>query len=189
LAAEAAVVLGLAPDEVVRGLETARPVPGRFDLVRAGASGGPTVLVDYAHTPSALVAVLGEARRLSPDGQVVVVFGCGGNRDASKRPEMGAAAVAGADLVIVTSDNPRDEDPMAIIDAVVDGTASAKPGQTLVVADRRAAIERALSSAAGGDVVVVAGKGHEDYQEIAGRRVPFDDRRVIADLLAQTGQG
>ncbi len=189
LAAEAALVLGLGPGEVVRGLETAPPVPGRFDVVRSGTGQGATVLVDYAHTPSALVAVLGEARRLSPTGQVVVVFGCGGNRDASKRPEMGAAAVAGADLVIVTSDNPRDEDPMAIIDAVVEGTASAKPGQTLVVADRRAAIERALSSAAGGDVVVVAGKGHEDYQEIAGRREPFDDRRVIVDLLARTGQG
>jgi UDP-N-acetylmuramoyl-L-alanyl-D-glutamate--2,6-diaminopimelate ligase len=164
-------------------------VPGRFDVVRSGADGGAIVLVDYAHTPSALVAVLGEARRLAPAGRVIVVFGCGGNRDTSKRPEMGAAAVAGADLVIVTSDNPRDEDPLAIIDAVVVGTASATPGQTMVVADRRAAIERALSSAGGGDVVVVAGKGHEDYQEVAGRHEPFDDRSVIADLLGLPGRG
>jgi UDP-N-acetylmuramoyl-L-alanyl-D-glutamate--2,6-diaminopimelate ligase len=185
LAAEAAVVLGVSPDAVVDGLATARPIPGRFEVVAGGDTEGPTVLVDYAHTPSALGAVVEEARRLS-GGRVIVVFGCGGNRDTTKRPEMGSVAVAGADLVVLTSDNPRDEDPARIIEEVQRGMSAATPGQVIVIADRRAAIERALVAAADQDVVVVAGKGHERYQEIAGRRRAFDDRAVVADILARS---
>jgi UDP-N-acetylmuramoyl-L-alanyl-D-glutamate--2,6-diaminopimelate ligase len=135
-------------------------------------------MVDYAHTPAGLEAVLGEARQLAEArGRVLVVFGCGGNRDKAKRPKMGRAATSLSDVAVLTSDNPRDEDPAAIIEDVragmVDGPGHAS---TLIIEpDRRVAIRRALADASAGDVVVIAGKGHETYQEIAGERIPFND--------------
>ena len=135
-------------------------------------------MVDYAHTPAGLEVVLREARGLTgPGGRVLVVFGCGGNRDRAKRPKMGRAASLLSDVAVLTSDNPRDEDPLAIIEEVRAGVVAdaALPSAFMVEPDRHAAIRRALEEARAGDVVVIAGKGHEDYQEIAGERLPFDD--------------
>jgi UDP-N-acetylmuramoyl-L-alanyl-D-glutamate--2,6-diaminopimelate ligase len=146
-----------------------------------------TVLVDYAHTPAGLEVVLAEARQLGPGptGRVISVFGCGGNRDRAKRPVMGAVAAAASDVAILTSDNPRDEDPFAIIEEVLAGVPGGRANpRVLVEADRRVAIRRALDAAEPGDVVVIAGKGHETYQEIAGRRLPFDDAVEARDALA-----
>jgi UDP-N-acetylmuramoyl-L-alanyl-D-glutamate--2,6-diaminopimelate ligase len=187
LAAEAALALGVAPEVVAAGLATVPPVPGRLERVgtRPGRDATPRVevLVDYAHTPAALEAVLEEAGRLAApaSGRTIVVFGCGGDRDPSKRPVMGAVAGRRADVVVVTSDNPRSEDPDAIIAAVVAGIPA--EAVTVVEPDRRAAIYRAVASARPGDVVVVAGKGHETYQELEGHRLPFDDRAVAAEAL------
>ena len=144
-----------------------------------------TVLVDYAHTPAGLDVVLGEARSLVPGGRVLSIFGCGGNRDRSKRPLMGGVAERLSDLAFVTSDNPRDEDPLEIIEEVLRGIPGGRTNPRVVVEpDRRVAIRRALHEAAPGDVVVIAGKGHETYQEVAGRQLPFDDaveaRRALA---------
>ncbi len=175
-AVAAARVLGIDDDSIRRGIEHVQGVPGRFEAVDEGQSFA--VLVDYAHTPEALENVLVEARALA-SRNVICVFGCGGDRDREKRPLMGEVATRLADSVVITSDNPRSEDPLAIIDEIVAG---AGPGAT-VEPDRAAAIERALQSAGEGDVVVVAGKGHEPGQEIAGRTIPFDDREVARDAL------
>jgi len=186
LAAETALLLGLEPSEVAGGLALVSPPPGRLQVIAAPASFGGaapaappfTVIVDYSHTPAGLEVVLGEARGLTAgSGRVLVVFGCGGNRDRAKRPKMGQAASTLSDFAILTSDNPRDEDPRAIIDevraGVVAGTGSG--GTFVVEPDRRLAIRRALEEARAGDVVVIAGKGHETYQEIGTARIPFDD--------------
>lgn len=186
VAAECAVVLGIDAAVVADGLATATPVAGRMEVV-TGAGDPFTVVVDYAHTPDALGVVLREARRLvTTRGRVLVVFGCGGERDRAKRPAMGAAAVGGADRTYLTSDNPRHEDPLAIIEAVRSGVPA---GADLVVEpDRQAAIALALDDAAPGDVVVVAGKGHETSQEVGDHRLSFDDRLVVRELLgAVTG--
>jgi UDP-N-acetylmuramoyl-L-alanyl-D-glutamate--2,6-diaminopimelate ligase len=143
-------------------------------------------VVDYAHTPDGLAQVLSTLREVRPEGRVLVVFGCGGDRDTGKRPVMGRVAGA-ADVVIVTSDNPRSEDPGAIISAVLSGVPQGV--KTYVEPDRRAAIDLALHEAQPGDVVVVAGKGHETTQEIGDRKVPFDDRVVARELLGQMGGG
>ena len=183
MAAEAARALGLDTDDVARGLDHLSPVPGRLQVIAAppgllvgGADVPPfTVLVDYAHTPAGLEVVLAEARSLAR-GQVVTVFGCGGNRDRAKRPVMGRVAAHLSDLAYVTSDNPRDEDPDAIIAEVLTGIPGGRRNEHVAVEpDRGAAIRHALDAARPGDVVVIAGKGHETYQEIAGERVPFDD--------------
>jgi UDP-N-acetylmuramoyl-L-alanyl-D-glutamate--2,6-diaminopimelate ligase len=185
LAAEAALTLGLEPPEVAAAFAEASPAPGRLQVIavpagdRGDTSEAPsfTVLVDYAHTPAGLEVVLQEARGLAADnGRVVVVFGCGGNRDRAKRPKMGLAASTLSDVAVLTSDNPRDEDPLAIIEQVRAGVPAEPVAGTFVVEpDRRRAIRWALAEARSGDVVVIAGKGHETYQEIAGRRLPFDD--------------
>jgi UDP-N-acetylmuramoyl-L-alanyl-D-glutamate--2,6-diaminopimelate ligase len=146
------------------------------------------VLVDYAHTPDAIAGVLGAARALVDEdrarpGRVVVVFGAGGDKDRGKRPEMGAAAGELADIVVLTSDNPRSEDPSTIIDDVLRGVAD--PGIVTIEPERRAAIARALALARAGDVVVIAGKGHETEQEIAGVCHPFDDRVVAREILEE----
>ena len=151
-------------------------VPGRFEPVSAGQPFA--VLVDYAHTPDSLETLLRAARGLG-DGRVIVVFGAGGDRDRGKRPLMGRVAAQLADHVIVTSDNPRSEDPVAIIAEVLQGTGV----DVEIDPDRRTAIERAVAIAAEGDVVVIAGKGHERGQEIAGVVHPFDDRAVARDAL------
>jgi UDP-N-acetylmuramoyl-L-alanyl-D-glutamate--2,6-diaminopimelate ligase len=157
----------------VGGLVT--PVPGRMQRVAAGAAGQPEVVVDYAHTPDALEKVVAALRPLAAarGGRLHCVFGCGGDRDATKRPLMGAIAARLADNVIVTSDNPRTEDPAAIVGQIAAGAAGGAPVRTIV--DRRVAIAEALRDAGAADVVLVAGKGHEDYQEIGGRRLPFSD--------------
>jgi UDP-N-acetylmuramoyl-L-alanyl-D-glutamate--2,6-diaminopimelate ligase len=188
LAAEAALALGLSVAEVVEGLAALSPVPGRLQVVAApwgedgtaddGSRPPFTVIVDYAHTPAGLEVVLAEARELAGGrGRVVVAFGCGGDRDRAKRPLMGRAAWSLSDVAFLTSDNPRTEDPLAIIDEVRAGLdAGQEDGSKFVVEpDRHQAIRRALDAAQPGDVVVLAGKGHETYQEINGVRVPFDD--------------
>jgi UDP-N-acetylmuramoyl-L-alanyl-D-glutamate--2,6-diaminopimelate ligase len=156
-----------------------KPVPGRLE--RLGGGGGPLVVIDYAHTPDALEKALAAVRPVvAPGRRLLCVFGCGGDRDAGKRPIMGEAAARLADHLIVTSDNPRSEDPQAIIDQVLAGVLS---GSVEAVADRQVAIFSAIHQAAPGDVVLVAGKGHETYQEIAGVRHPFSDAEVAAAAL------
>jgi UDP-N-acetylmuramoyl-L-alanyl-D-glutamate--2,6-diaminopimelate ligase len=179
----AADVFGVDPDIAVAGIATTPAVPGRFEVVTA--PGDPfAVVVDYAHTPDALAGVLATARSIAPAGRVVVVFGCGGDRDADKRPLMGAAAAANADRVVVTSDNPRHEDPQAIIAAALSGIEARYRGAVRVEADRRAAIELAIRDARPGDVIVIAGKGHETTQTIGDTATPFDDRAVAREVLA-----
>lgn len=179
-----AAVLGIDAGTAAAGIATSPPVPGRFELVTDPAAHPFSVVVDYAHTPDGLVEVLSTARALSPGGRVIAVFGCGGDRDVDKRPLMGAAAAAHADLVVVTSDNPRHEDPRAIIDAAVSGVEQRYRAALRVEPDRRAAIELALHEARSGDVVVIAGKGHETTQTIGDTAHPFDDRAVARELLA-----
>lgn len=161
------------------------PVPGRMQ--RVAPAGGVEVVVDYAHTPDALDKVLASLRPLAAarGGRLWCVFGCGGNRDASKRPLMGGIAERGADAVIVTSDNPRDEAPEAIAAQIVAG--AAQPLRTVL--DRRSAIATALREAAPADVVLIAGKGHEDYQEVRGVRHPFSDADEVARVLAGASAG
>lgn len=178
-AAATARALGVPPATVAAGLSAAGPVPGRFEVVDAGQPF--TVVVDFAHTPVALEAVLGAARSRAGTGRVLVVFGCGGERDRAKRPAMGALAARLADVAVLTSDNPRSEDPAAIAAEVQAGA----PGALVVELDRRAAIALALRRARPGDVVVVAGKGHERGQTAGGRTVAFDDRQVARELLAE----
>ncbi len=180
-AATAARRLDLPAATIAEALSAAPPVPGRFEPVDAGQPFA--VVVDYAHTPDGLREVLRSAREAADGGRVLVVFGCGGDRDAAKRPGMGTIAADGADVVVVTSDNPRREDPAAIISAVLSGISPGTPARVVTEPDRRAAIGLALSEARRGDVVVVAGKGHEPYQEIGDDKVPFDDRAVARELL------
>jgi UDP-N-acetylmuramoyl-L-alanyl-D-glutamate--2,6-diaminopimelate ligase len=175
-AAAAARLLGIDAGAVRAGLESVEGVPGRFEEVSEGQPF--TVLVDYSHTPDSLENALRAARELG-DGRLLCVFGCGGDRDRDKRPLMGRVASELADLAIVTSDNPRSEDPGEIIAQVVAGAV----GEIVVEPDRRAAIELAVDAAEPGDVVLVAGKGHEQGQEIGGVVLPFDDREVAREAL------
>jgi UDP-N-acetylmuramoyl-L-alanyl-D-glutamate--2,6-diaminopimelate ligase len=140
------------------------------------------VVVDFAHTPDALAGLLAELRAVSA-GRLIVVFGCGGDRDAEKRPMMGRVASEAADLAVITSDNPRNEDAEAIIAAVAAGVPPAGRARLVTEVDRRAAIAIGLDAAEPGDVVVIAGKGHETTQTVAGERRPFDDRVVARELL------
>jgi UDP-N-acetylmuramoyl-L-alanyl-D-glutamate--2,6-diaminopimelate ligase len=185
-AATTALVAGLPFDAVVAGLQAPLTIPGRLERIIAPPGHPFTVLVDYAHTPDALERVLDVAHRLSPGGRVVVVFGSGGDRDRRKRPAMGRAAATGADTVVLTSDNPRSEDPETIAGAVLDGLRDG-PANVVVELDRRAAIREALHSAGTGDVVVIAGKGHETGQTIGERTIPFDDRAVAREELEALG--
>jgi len=172
-------VLRVPPPAIAEGLALAAGVPGRFEPIDEGQDFA--VLVDYAHTPDSLVNVLGAARRLS-EGRVISVFGAGGDRDRDKRPKMGRAGASLSDLAVVTSDNPRSEDPEAIIAEVVAGIENGASFE--VEPDRKAAIALALGEARAGDTVVIAGKGHEQGQEFAGgRKVPFDDREVAREEL------
>lgn len=182
LAAEVVVALGHAPAAVAGALAHVRPVPGRFETVECGQDFA--VIVDYAHTPDGLAAIL-EAARAVTLGRLWVVFGAGGDRDQGKRPLMGAVAEQLADHVVVTSDNPRNEAPEAIAEAIVAGMTD--PPE-LVQLDRRQAIRHVLGQACKGDVVVIAGKGHETTQETAGIRAPFDDRVVAAEELRGLGR-
>ena len=175
-AVAAARALDVPIDTIAAALAEAGRVPGRFEPIDEGQEFG--VLVDYAHTPDSLENVLRAAREVT-QGRLHVVFGAGGDRDTAKRPLMGRAAAEHADRVIVTSDNPRSEDPDSIVDMVMEGAPAAER-----IVDRRAAIARALETAEPGDVVVIAGKGHEQGQEFEnGRKEPFDDRDVARDAL------
>jgi UDP-N-acetylmuramoyl-L-alanyl-D-glutamate--2,6-diaminopimelate ligase len=175
------VALGMHPDAIGAALASVTRVPGRFEQVDAGQDF--LVVVDYAHTPDALQRVLDTARRLTL-GRLGVVFGAGGDRDRTKRPVMGRIAAALADRVWLTSDNPRSEDPVAIIEEIAAGVVPPPPEGWARHPDRRDAIREALDWARRGDTVVIAGKGHETYQIIGAQVLPFDDRRVAAELLA-----
>ena len=175
--------LGVEAETAAAGLARAARVPGRFEPVDEGQ--GFSVLVDYAHTPDSLQNVLRAARRLT-EGRLIAVFGAGGDRDRDKRPKMGRAGAELADLTVVTSDNPRSEDPAAIVAEVAAGAEGA--AELEIEADRRAAIALALERAEPGDTVVIAGKGHEQGQEFEdGRKVPFDDRAVAREELRRLG--
>ncbi|HET8653866.1 MAG TPA: UDP-N-acetylmuramoyl-L-alanyl-D-glutamate--2,6-diaminopimelate ligase [Gaiellaceae bacterium] len=173
-------LLGVPPAAVEGGVGAAPSVPGRFETVDEGQPF--TVVVDYAHTPDSLANVLRTARELT-SGQLICVFGCGGDRDRGKRPEMGRIASELADVAIVTSDNPRSENPLAIIDEILAGASE----DVQVEPDRRAAIAKAVEQAGERDVVVIAGKGHEQGQEFADRKIPFDDREVAREALRRLG--
>ena len=176
----AARLLGIGDDEIARGLESVRGVPGRFESVDEGQPF--SVIVDYAHKPGALENVLRAARGLAR-GRVIVVVGAGGDRDRGKRPEMGRLASELADVAIVTTDNPRSEDPQAIIDEIVAGVV----GDVEVEPDRARAIARAVELARDGDVVLIAGKGAEQGQQFADRTIPFDDRETAREALRTLG--
>lgn len=167
---------GVAPEAVVSAMEGAKPRWGRLERVPAAVPA--TVFVDYAHTDDALTNVLSTLRETTR-GRLTVVFGCGGDRDRKKRKLMGRACAALADRLVITSDNPRTEEPMAIIREILEGVPAGT--EHVVEPDRRAAIRCALLGVEAGDVVVVAGKGHEPFQELAGRTVPFDDRQVVIE--------
>ncbi|MBN2205172.1 MAG: UDP-N-acetylmuramoyl-L-alanyl-D-glutamate--2,6-diaminopimelate ligase [Thermoleophilia bacterium] len=185
-AATAALALGLPADDALRGLSAAEGVPGRFEAVRAGQSFA--VVVDYSHTPDSLENALHAARSIAA-GRVLVVFGCGGDRDRGKRPLMGDIAARLADRVYVTSDNPRREEPETIVAEILAGVPHERRAATVVEPDRRRAIELAVAEARAGDVVLIAGKGHEKGQIFADRRLPFDDRLVAAAALRHLGHG
>ncbi|HUF33373.1 MAG TPA: UDP-N-acetylmuramoyl-L-alanyl-D-glutamate--2,6-diaminopimelate ligase [Acidimicrobiales bacterium] len=187
-AATAALEVGVPLDAVAEGLASVGPIDGRFEVVAAGPP--VAVIVDYAHTPDGIEQVLRAAREIGSGGRVVIVFGCGGDRDREKRPAMGEVASRLADLSVITSDNPRSEEPMAIIDAIRSGAASGAAIE--VEPDRRAAIALALRHATDGDVVIVAGKGHETTQTLGDRTIELDDRVVVReelDRLRAEGEG
>jgi UDP-N-acetylmuramoyl-L-alanyl-D-glutamate--2,6-diaminopimelate ligase len=172
----AATLLDIDDEAVVDGVAALEGVPGRFEAVDEGQPFA--VIVDYSHKPGALQSVL-EAARAMTDGRVLVAFGAGGDRDREKRPLMGSVAKQLADVVVVTSDNPRSEEPLAIIQDILQGTGT----EVEIDPDRRSAINRVIGLAEPGDVVVIAGKGHEQGQEIAGETLPFDDREVAREAL------
>lgn len=178
---------GIALETIGQGIEACAAVPGRFEIIREGQQF--LVAVDYAHTDDALRNLISAARRMAPaGGRILTVFGCGGDRDRAKRPLMGAAAGELSDRVILTSDNPRSEDPLRILaDAEVglqrvDANYSREP-------DRRKAIAKALNEAVSGDIVLIAGKGHETYQQVGDTKTPFDDRETARELLRETTHG
>jgi UDP-N-acetylmuramoyl-L-alanyl-D-glutamate--2,6-diaminopimelate ligase len=175
--------LGVPDSAIVDGVAALRAVPGRMEPVDAGQDF--LVVVDYAHTPDSIRSVLRAARPLT-SGRLILVFGCGGDRDRLKRPAMAAAATQGADLTVLTTDNPRSEDPLAIIAEVQRGAVDGG-GEHVVEPDRRSAIRAALHEARAGDVVVIAGKGHETVQEFSDRTIPFDDRTVAREELVSLG--
>ncbi|HUF22745.1 MAG TPA: UDP-N-acetylmuramoyl-L-alanyl-D-glutamate--2,6-diaminopimelate ligase [Vicinamibacterales bacterium] len=185
-AAATAVALDLPFDAIERGLAGLEAVPGRFEMA-SSPSDDVRVVVDYAHTDDALKNLLETARPLAK-GRVITVFGCGGDRDATKRPLMGAVAARLSDLVIVTSDNPRSENPERIIEEIRRGMAR-EPGAVIEIVDRRQAIDRAIKEAKPGDLVLIAGKGHEKYQVIGERTLPFDDVQMAGDALARRRSG
>ena len=180
-AAAAGLALGLPPEAVLRGLSVTEGVPGRYQAVRAGQPF--SVVVDYSHTPDSLENAL-EAARAVTAGRLLVVFGCGGDRDRGKRPLMGEIAARLADRAVITSDNPRTEDPAAIIDEIAAGVPGELGGKVVVEPDRRAAIRIAVREAQDGDTVVIAGKGHEQGQLVGDRKIPFDDRTVAEEEIA-----
>jgi UDP-N-acetylmuramoyl-L-alanyl-D-glutamate--2,6-diaminopimelate ligase len=190
-AAATAMALDLPLGAIAEGVRRLPGVPGRFEVVSA-PDDEVTVVVDYAHTDDALRNLLETARPLAPQ-RLITVFGCGGDRDRTKRPLMGMVAARLSDLVVITSDNPRSEEPQRIIDEIKRGIPAAghsggRQAEIRTVVDRREAIERAVEMAGGGDVVLVAGKGHEKYQQIGDRVLPFDDGEIARTALARRRQ-
>jgi UDP-N-acetylmuramoyl-L-alanyl-D-glutamate--2,6-diaminopimelate ligase len=185
-AAGAALAAGIAIEAVEEGIRNLRTVRGRFEQIEAG--GGRAVIVDYAHKPDALEKLLRAVRELAPERRIVLVFGCGGDRDAGKRPLMGEIAARMADQTIITSDNPRGEDPVAIIRQIEDGYRSGGGSNCASIPDRREAIERAVGAAGPETVVVIAGKGHETYQVVGDEIVHFDDREEVEFALRGTSE-
>jgi UDP-N-acetylmuramoyl-L-alanyl-D-glutamate--2,6-diaminopimelate ligase len=184
LAVVSLVTAGVPVDAAATGVGSVTGVPGRMERIDRGQPF--TAIVDYAHTPEAVATLLSTLRAVTP-GRLIVVVGCGGDRDRAKRPGMGAAAAAGADVVLLTNDNPRSEDPMDILAAAAAGAESVpadRRAEVTVEPDRGRAIEQAVAQAAPGDTVVVAGKGHETGQDVGGVVTPFDDRIVLADAIA-----
>ena len=178
----AAVLLEEDPAEVLQALSSLNPAPGRFEQVLTDT--GITAIVDYAHTPDALENVLSTIKVFrSGNEKVITVVGCGGNRDTSKRPEMAKIACELSDKVVLTSDNPRFEEPMAIIEDMQKGVSPSNYKKTLVMADRREAIKTACALAEPKDIILVAGKGHETYQDVKGVKSDFDDRKVLKEML------
>jgi UDP-N-acetylmuramoyl-L-alanyl-D-glutamate--2,6-diaminopimelate ligase len=177
-----AVTLKIPPETIAKGIAPVR-VPGRMEAVEEGQPF--RVIVDYAHTEDALRTLIASAREINPQGRVLLVFGCGGDRDRTKRPPMGQAAGA-CDWSVLTSDNPRTEDPLAIMNDVTVGLQKAKANY-VAEPDRARAIDRALREARSGDIVLIAGKGHEAYQIIGDRKLPFDDRAVARAALLNLG--
>lgn len=183
----ALVTSGFSLADVAQALPRVPPVPGRLELV---APRSVSVFIDYAHTPDGLVCAQEALRVAAPGQRLITVFGCGGSRDRGKRPVMGRAVAERSDFAIVTSDNPREEDPQAIIQDIIPGLTVVSAGDSIefeVEADRRTAIRRAIEIADPGDLVLVAGKGHEDYQEIQGKRFPFSDREQCLIALNELG--
>ena len=181
-ALSASALLGIDADVAVEGIATVGNVRGRFEVVEAA---GLRVIVDYAHTPDGLEALLDSVRQVTPEGRIIVVFGCGGDRDQDKRPLMGAVAAVKADQVVITSDNPRREDPQAIAESVVAGVDRSDRDRVVIELDRRQAIAHAIATARPGDVIVVAGKGHETYQTIGTVDRDFDDVAIARALLSE----
>jgi len=180
----AALARGLTLDEIASSAPKLRQVPGRFQVVPGSAEAGFTVVVDYAHTDDALRNLIGLARELVKEcnGRVITLFGCGGDRDRTKRPRMGRAAAEGSDLVVLTSDNPRSEEPMSIINEALAGVREMTT-ECMVEPDRAAAIAIAIKAARAGDIVSLAGKGHEKVQILRDRTIPFDDVLVAQEIL------
>jgi len=177
----AALGLGLDPDTIRAGIENLKGVPGRMEIVDAGQDF--SVIVDYAHSPDSLQNLMETARQL-PHEKLIVVFGCGGDRDRTKRPIMGEIAAKMSDFVFATSDNPRTEDPLDILKEIEPGLRRGTAPYS-VIPDRREAIASAISMAKRGDAVVIAGKGHEDYQIIGTQVIPFDDRKLARELILE----
>lgn len=178
----AAVLLGQDPDEILLILSKLRTVSGRFQTFRSPE--GYTAIVDYAHTPDALTNVLNAIREvLVEKGNIITVVGCGGNRDKGKRPIMAKEAARLSDYLILTSDNPRFEEPEDIIRDMAEGLSEVSPVKLLKITDRKEAIRMACLLAQSGDVVLIAGKGHEDYQEVKGVKHHFDDREVVMAIF------
>lgn len=181
LAAGVCICAGVGPEAIRRGLEDVRAVPGRIELLETGTPY--RVILDYAHSPDSLENIL-KAVRQTAKGRMIALFGCGGNRDAAKRPVMGEIAGELADFCILTSDNPRNENPMDILSQIEEGIRHTGC-EYVVIENRREAIRYALEHARFGDVIVLAGKGHETYQEINGVKHPFDEKIIVAELLSE----
>ncbi len=178
-----AILLVLNRQEVITALSGLPPVEGRFDLIRHPRS-GKSAIVDYAHTPDALKKVLSTLQQLKePGSKLIAVVGCGGDRDRAKRPRMAKLAAAMADITILTSDNPRSEDPEKILEEMQEGIAKERSKQVFKITDRREAIRAAVQFAGHGDIILIAGKGHEKYQEIHGVKHPFNDKEIVHDAL------
>jgi UDP-N-acetylmuramoyl-L-alanyl-D-glutamate--2,6-diaminopimelate ligase len=185
-AVSAGVALHLSPEVIAAGISQLSAVPGRFERVDLGQPF--MVFVDYAHTDDALRNLLATAKSFNPDGRIITLFGCGGDRDRTKRPLMGEAAGRASDIVVLTSDNPRNEDPLLIINDAIVGL-QRTDAKYLIEPDRKRAIETALDQARAGDIVLLAGKGHETYQVLRDRTIDFDDREIARDILRHRGFG